>query len=100
MTIDPICLQKMLLAEVMFRCPKDTRNLVNTTGSKVTGDGSSYIFIGGRPASYMPFTNEPWVSPKWKGRVNPNQGWWNKAIRSVLSIYDCPDITIAYTSEK
>ena len=30
-------------------------------------------------APYMPFTNEPWISPKWNGRRNPNQGWWQKA---------------------
>ena len=28
---------------------------------------------------YMPFTNEPWVSPRWRGRENPNLYWFNNA---------------------
>lgn len=27
---------------------------------------------------YMPFTNEPWVSPRWKGRQNPNLKWFDE----------------------
>ena len=26
---------------------------------------------------YMPYTNEPWVSPRWRGRQNPNLYWFN-----------------------
>lgn len=29
-------------------------------------------------APYIPYTNEPWISPKWKGKKNPNQGWFNE----------------------
>ena len=28
---------------------------------------------------YMPFTNEPWVSPRWRGRENPNLYWFNRS---------------------
>lgn len=35
-------------------------------------------------APYTPFTNEPWISPKWHGRHNPNEGWWNDAVQIVL----------------
>lgn len=28
---------------------------------------------------YMPYTNEPWLSPKWKGRNNPNEGWFEES---------------------
>lgn len=27
---------------------------------------------------YMPFTNEPWVSPRWNGRENPNLYWFQE----------------------
>jgi hypothetical protein len=27
----------------------------------------------------MPYTNEPWVSPKWNGKPNPNEAWWQYA---------------------
>lgn len=35
-------------------------------------------------APYMPFVNEEWISPKWKGAKNPNQDWWNRAIEMVI----------------
>ena len=25
---------------------------------------------------YMPYTEEVWISPRWKGRQNPNQDWF------------------------
>lgn len=34
-------------------------------------------------APYMPFTNEPWISPKWHGKTNPNEGWWQRAIEEI-----------------
>lgn len=36
-------------------------------------------------APYMPYTNEPWVSPKWHGRRNPNQYWFDLFFFSILS---------------
>lgn len=36
-------------------------------------------------APYMPFTNEVWKSPKWNGKKNPNQGWWNNAMEMVIA---------------
>lgn len=27
---------------------------------------------------YMPFTNEPWISPRWKGAKNPNEKWFQE----------------------
>ena len=35
-------------------------------------------------APYMPFTNEPWISPKWKGRKNPNEAWWQRRIDEIV----------------
>jgi len=45
---------------------------------KILGDG---IEVGGATphakgfVKYAAATNEEWVSPRWKGRQNPNQGW-------------------------
>lgn len=36
------------------------------------------VFIDEKIAPYMPYTNEPWISPKWKGAKNPNEGWWER----------------------
>lgn len=29
-------------------------------------------------APYVPYTNEPWLSPRWNGKKNPNEGWWRR----------------------
>ena len=36
-------------------------------------------------APYMVFTNEPWISPKWKGKKNPNEGWWDKLAEEIAN---------------
>jgi hypothetical protein len=29
---------------------------------------------------YMPYTEEKWISPRWRGRANPNEGWFKEAM--------------------
>ena len=40
---------------------------------------------------YMPYTEEQWVSPRWRGRANPNEGWFKEAfemaLRFISSVY-------------
>lgn len=36
------------------------------------------IHVNKDVAPYMPYTNEPWISPKWNGKKNPNEGWWQR----------------------
>lgn len=36
----------------------------------------SRIFVDEGIAPYMPYTNEPWISPRWKGAKNPNENWF------------------------
>lgn len=40
---------------------------------------------------YMPYTNEKWYSPQWRGRANPNERWWDEAfelsIKFLNSVY-------------
>ena len=33
------------------------------------------IYIDDKIAPYVYYTNERWLSPKWKGHKNPNEGW-------------------------
>lgn len=37
------------------------------------------IYVDENIAPYLPYTNAPWVSAKWKGKKNPNEGWFQKA---------------------
>lgn len=34
----------------------------------------------------MPYTNEIWISPRWKGKKNPNEGWWQGAIAAAVQV--------------
>lgn len=79
------------LNELRSTTPIDTGNLrYNGTRIEYSNGGrvcKIYIDGDGKDgvAYYMPFTNEPWISPKWNGRKNPNEGWWqNKAVPAVL----------------
>jgi hypothetical protein len=61
--------------------PKDTGNLSLNAIRIVQVAPSKYqIIIGGEIAPYAVFTNADWVAQRWAGKVNPNQGWVNRAI--------------------
>lgn len=49
-----------------------------TLGLRYKTQGNYFIvYIDTNIAPYVPYTNELWISPKWKGKKNPNQGWWD-----------------------
>jgi|LGOV01.1.fsa_nt_gb hypothetical protein len=60
--------------------------LVQTLSPYRSGDLSrsfkATIVDGGLKIStnmeYMPYTNEKWISPQWRGRKNPNEGWFEE----------------------
>lgn len=81
------------------RAPKDTGNLRynaikyrwnSPTQFEIYVDvGDTQAFVEGEPlvqgrAPYMPFTNEVWISPKWNGKKNPNESWWNNAMIFII----------------
>ena len=56
--------------------PIDTGNLrYNATSYKSTGELMCRILVDGAVAPYAVYTNEPWLSPRWHGKKNPNEGW-------------------------
>ena len=58
--------------------PYDTGNMaLNALQVNVEGDIID-ITVDESIAPYVPYTNEPWLSPKWNGKQNPNQGWWER----------------------
>lgn len=67
------------------RAPYDTGNLSgNAIKLERVGVGVWRLYVDMEVAPYMPYTNEPWVSPKWHGKQNPNQAWWNKAVKEFM----------------
>lgn len=64
--------------------PKDTKNLaVNALKMEETPDGY-VIYIDEDIAPYMPYTNEPWISPRWGGKQNPNEFWFDNVAEEIV----------------
>lgn len=63
--------------------PKDSRTLSRDAIKSAYEDGMWQVVIGGELAPYAVYTNEAWISEKWKGAQNPNEGWIQNAIEAV-----------------
>lgn len=73
-------LRNRLLHIAQLYCPVDTGNMqTNALTAEIVGDHSIRIHVDEAIAPYFPYTNEPWVSPRWNGATNPNEGWWEDA---------------------
>lgn len=60
--------------------PKDTGNLsMNAIRVEYPSPDVCEIYVDESIAPYMPFTELPWISPKWNGKSNPNEGWFENA---------------------
>ena len=55
----------------------------NACKSRIFGVGLGELYVDERIAPYMPYTTQPWLSPRWKGHENPNEKWWDKSVLSV-----------------
>ena len=71
-------------------CPYSTGNL-ERNGIRVKIDHGTMCVVVGHETSkllgeYAVYTNEPWISPKWGGKQNPNQGWIERGIEKALPL--------------
>ena len=73
---------------VRQRCPRDTGNLRTHGINAVWIDEETFfIYVDEDVAPYMPYTNEPWISDKWKSASNPNEAWWEDATQIVMTYF-------------
>jgi hypothetical protein len=81
---EKLCLE--IVENLKPTSPIDTGNLRNNAiRYEYIDKNTCKIYVDENIAPYMPYTNEPWTSPRWKGAKNPNEGWWqNKAFPSVI----------------
>lgn len=78
-----MCLEMVLT--IKKKAPKDTGNLAyNAIKFMWVNDNEFHIWVDEGIAPYMVYTNEPWVSPKWNGKKNPNEKWWDN-ITDIIS---------------
>ena len=74
------------------KAPKRTGNLAfNAIKVEDKGNGVWEIWVDGEPpdigiAPYMPYTNEPWISPKWHGKKNPNEKWFDRVASEIVDL--------------
>lgn len=75
-----------LVLWLQVKAPKASFNLAVNGIRKAYDELTGYpiIVIGGEPAPYAIYTNEPWISPRWGGKQNPNQAWIQRAIQEVI----------------
>lgn len=82
--------KEILQRHAPYRPPKSTGNLRNNAIRLEQTSGNTYtLYISGKPkdlgiAPYVVYTNEPWISPKWKGAQNPNEGWIQDAVQKMV----------------
>lgn len=74
-------------------CKCSTGNLAfNATKLEVVSEIEAFIGVDKDVAPYMPYTNEPWISPKWNGKKNPNEKWFDKTAKELAehlaTLYD------------
>jgi len=76
---------KILKSVLQARAPYDMGNLA-MNNIRIDRSKGSVIIGSAESASYAPFTNESWISEKWHGKKNPNEGWINRAIEEALPV--------------
>lgn len=66
--------------------PKDTGSLrENSFKYRRTGANSWQIYIDHSIAPYDIYVNEKWVSSKWNGKSNPNEGFWKDVVDFIVN---------------
>ena len=78
---------ELAVEELRRLAPYDTGNLaINAIRMEMNPPSECHIYVDEAVAPYMPYTNEIWLSPYWRGKKNPNQGWWNAACELIAYI--------------
>lgn len=71
--------------ELRGLAPYDTGNLANNAiRIEFPSANECRIYVDESIAPYMPYTTRPWVSPRWHGKKNPNQDWWQTACELII----------------
>lgn len=66
--------------------PYRTRNLkLNSFKWERVNEKEWRVYIDLDIAPYAPYVNEKWISPKWKGKQNPNEGFFQKVYQYIAN---------------
>ena len=74
-----------LFSAIKIAAPYLTGNLANNALKMERVSPKEYkIYISLPIAPYAPYVNEPWLSPRWNVKKNPNEHWWNDIIEAYI----------------
>ena len=75
--LDAVAMARLLI-------PIDTGNMrYNAFKVERVNETTWQVYIDEKIAPYAVYVNEKWVSPKWNGKANPNEGFWKKAFEFI-----------------
>ena len=77
MKIDLLVAQALIIVQTMS--PYRKGDLSRSFKSRIVDNGIEIYTT----MDYMPYTEEEWISPKWKGRANPNEGWFEETVEYI-----------------
>lgn len=76
------------MREILFKAANLAQNVIKNAAPFHTGNlrynavrltqnskNQFIVSVDTKIAPYMPYTNEPWISDRWRGKKNPNQNW-------------------------
>ena len=67
-------------------CPVDTGNMkYNAIRLTRVSENKIEVSIEASIAPYVVYTNEKWLSPRWKGKKNPNEKWIDDAADEIAA---------------
>lgn len=69
--------------QVVVAAPVDTGNLAYNSIKLERTTTGYVIYVDDAIAPYMVYTEEPWISPYWNGKKNPNEGWFRKVAKRI-----------------
>lgn len=73
-----VCIETVEELRQSIFIPWDSGNMASNALKYEIFNGVFHIYMDLDEAPYTPYTNEPWLSEKWHGKQNPNEGWWNE----------------------
>lgn len=82
--MDIMRIAMLVYEELKKYVPYDTGNMANNALKiEQVSANEVKIYIDSSIAPYAVYTNEPWISPHWKGKKNPNEKWFDNATSKV-----------------
>jgi len=79
-------LLRLLKDALVEGAPNKKRASTNALRKSIKIVGTN-VTIGGGVVDYAPYTEKKWISPRWNGKQNPNEGWAEMIALQTIRIF-------------